>query len=247
MDKQQTLKIKDTIAVVTGANRGIGLAFVKELLDRGARKVYAAGRDVKALDAIVALDRARVVPLQIDLLDQKQIREAAAKAGAIDLLINNAGVAAFGSILSGSPELVERDMQTNYFGTLNVIRAFAPQIEKSGGGAVVNLLSVVSLANMPALGGYSASKAASWSMTQAVRAELAKKNISVHAVFPGPVDTDMAKGIDLPKTSPQDVAHAVLDGVESGQEDITPDSMSRDVHGAWLKDPKGVERQFGAM
>ena len=113
MDKQQTLKIKDAVAVVTGANRGIGLAFVKELLDRGARKVYAAGRDVKALDAIGALDRARVVPLQLDLLDRKQIREAAAKAGAIDLLINNAGVAAFGSILRGSPELVERDMQTN--------------------------------------------------------------------------------------------------------------------------------------
>jgi NAD(P)-dependent dehydrogenase (short-subunit alcohol dehydrogenase family) len=247
MNSQHTLKIKDAVAVVTGANRGIGLAFVKELLDRGARKVYAAGRDVKALDAIVALDRARVIPLQLDLLDQKQIREAAAKTGAIDLLINNAGVAAFGSILSGSPELVERDMQTNYFGTLNVIRAFAPQIEKSGGGAVVNLLSVVSLANMPAAGGYSASKAASWSMTQAVRPELAKKNIRVHAVFPGPVDTDMAKDLDLPKTSPKDVARAVLDGVESGQDDIAPDSMSRDVHGAWLKDPKGVERHFGAM
>jgi len=247
MNTQHTLRIKDAVAVVTGANRGIGLAFVKELLDRGARKVYAAGRDAKALDAIVALDRARVVPLQLDLLDQKQIREAAAKTGAIDLLINNAGVAAFGSILSGSPELVERDMQTNYFGTLNVIRAFAPQIEKSGGGAVVNLLSVVSLANMPALGGYSASKAASWSMTQAVRAELAKKNIKVHAVFPGPVDTDMAKDINLPKTSPKNVARAVLDGVESGQDDIAPDVMSRDVHGAWLKDPKGVERQFGAM
>jgi len=247
MNTQRTLKIKDAVAVVTGANRGIGLAFVRELLERGARKIYAAGRDPKGLDAIVALDRTRVVALRLDLLDQKQITEAAATTGAIDLLVNNAGVAAFGSILNGSPELVARDMQTNYFGTLNVIRAFAPQLEKSGGGAIVNLLSVVSLANMPALGGYSASKAASWSMTQAVRAELAKKNISVHAVFPGPVDTDMAKDIQLPKTSPRDVARAVLDGVESGQDDITPDSMSRDVHGAWLKDPKGVERQFGAM
>ncbi|HXF18574.1 MAG TPA: SDR family oxidoreductase [Burkholderiales bacterium] len=247
MNTQRTLKIKDAVAVVTGANRGIGLAFVRELLERGARKIYAAGRDPKGLDAIVALDRVRVVALRLDLLDQKQITEAAATTGAIDLLVNNAGVAAFGSILNGSPELVARDMQTNYFGTLNVIRAFAPQLEKSGGGAIVNLLSVVSLANMPALGGYSASKAASWSMTQAVRAELAKKNISVHAVFPGPVDTDMAKDIQLPKTSPRDVARAVLDGVESGQDDITPDSMSRDVHGAWLKDPKGVERQFGAM
>jgi NAD(P)-dependent dehydrogenase (short-subunit alcohol dehydrogenase family) len=247
MNPQQGRKIKDAVAVVTGANRGIGRAFVEELLERGARKVYAAGRDVAALDAIAALDRKRVVALKLDLLDPKQIREAAAKTGAIDLLINNAGVAALGSILRGSSELVERDMQTNYFGTLNVIRAFAPQIEQSGGGAIVNLLSVVSLANMPALGGYSASKAASWSMTQAIRAELTKKNISVHAVFPGPVDTDMAKDIDLPKTSAQDVARAVLDGVEAGLEDITPDAMSRDVHGAWLKDPKGVERQFGAM
>ena len=247
MSAQHYLKIKDAVAVVTGANRGIGLAFVRELLARGARKIYAAGRDPAGLDAIVALDPGRVAALRLDLLDQKQIREAAVTTGPIDLLINNAGVAALGSILNGSPELVERDMQTNYFGTLNVIRAFVPQIEKSGGGAIVNVLSVVSLANIPALGGYSASKAASWSMTQAVRAELAKKNIRVHAVFPGPVDTDMAKDIQLPKTSPRDVARAVLDGVESGHDDIAPDSMSRDVHGAWLKDPKGVERQFSAM
>src|SRR3954470_14042100 len=247
MNAQRIVKIKDAVVVVTGANRGIGLALVKELLERGARTVYAAGRDPAGLAAIVALDPARVVALRLDLLDQKQIREAAAKTGAIDLLLNNAGVAALGSILNGSPELVERDMQTNYFGTLNVIRAFVPQIEKSGGGAIVNVLSVVSLANIPALGGYSASKAASWSMTQAVRAELVKKNISVHAVFPGPVDTDMAKDMQLPKTSARDVARAVLDGVELGQDDITPDSMSRDVHGAWLKDPKGVERQFAAM
>lgn len=247
MTTQQSLKIKDAVAVVTGANRGIGRAFVRELLDRGARKVYAAGRDLAALDAIAAFDRSRVVALKLDLLDPKQIRAAAAQTGAIDLLINNAGVAAFGSILTGAPELVERDMQTNYFGTLNVIRAFVPQIEQSGRGAIVNLLSVVSLANMPVIGGYSASKAASWSMTQAVRAELAKKHISVHAVFPGPVDTDMAKEFDMPKTAPQEVARAVLDGVEAGLEDIAPDVMSRDVHGAWLKDPKGIERQFGAM
>lgn len=247
MNPQQGRTLKDAIAVVTGANRGIGRALVEALLERGARKIYAAGRDMAALDAIAALDRERVVALKLDLLDPSQIREAAARTGAIDLLVNNAGVAAFGSILNGSPELVERDMQTNYFGTLNVIRAFAPQIEQSGGGAIVNLLSVVALANMPVLGGYSASKAASWSMTQAIRAELGKRNISVHAVFPGPVDTDMAKDFDLPKTSPQHVARAVLDGVEAGLEDITPDPMSRDVHGAWLKDPKGVERQFGAM
>ena len=241
------LKIRDSIAVVTGANRGIGLAFVRELLDRGVGRVYAAGRETAALDAVMALDRIRVVPLQLDLLDPKQIVEAASRTGAVSLLINNAGVAAFGSILNGSPELVERDMRTNYFGTLNVIRAFSPKIEEAGGGAIVNLLSVVSLANMPALGGYSASKAASWSMTQAVRAELAKKNIRVHAVFPGPVDTDMTKGIDLPKTAPKDIVRAVLDGVEAGQDDITPDSMSREVHGAWLKNPKGIEQQFGAM
>jgi NAD(P)-dependent dehydrogenase (short-subunit alcohol dehydrogenase family) len=247
MSQQMAFTIKNSVALVTGANRGIGQAFVVALLARGAKRVYAGARDLKSLDAVVALDPSRVTPIRVDILDAAQVRQLATTVRDVNLLINNAGVAAFGSLLNGSPELVERDMKTNYFGTLEVVRTLAPVIEKTGGGAIVNILSIVALANMPALGGYSASKAASLSMTQAARAELSKKGIRVHAVYPGPVDTDMAKGIDLPKTSPADVVRAVLDGVEAGQDDIFPDPMSVNIGALWANDPKALISQFGAM
>jgi short-subunit dehydrogenase len=126
-------------------------------------------------------------------------------------------------------------------------RAFAPLIEGNGGGAVVNVLTVVALASMPGLGVYNASKAAAWSMTQSLRADLAKRKVQVYAVFPGPVDTDMARGIEMAKTSPADVARAVLDGVQAGTEDIFPDPMSQQVYAAWKADHKAVERQFASM
>lgn len=241
------MDIKRTIAVVTGSNRGIGRALVAALLERGVARVYATARRLTDLEPVVALDPRRVRALQLDVTNAGEIAVAAAAAQDVNLLFNNAGVLDFGGLLDVPAEALRRNMDTNYYGTLHATRAFVPAIERNGGGAVVNVLTVVALASMPGLGAYNASKAASWSMTQSLRADLSKRKIQVVGVFPGPVDTDMARGFDMPKTSPAEVARAVLDGLETGAEDIFPDPMSKQVYAAWTADHKAVERQFAAM
>jgi NAD(P)-dependent dehydrogenase (short-subunit alcohol dehydrogenase family) len=236
------MKIADTVALVTGANRGLGRALVADLLVRGARRVYAAARDPRAI-----LEDRRVVPLQLDTTDPAQVQAAAAAAPDVRLLVNNAGVLASTSVLDSARESLQRDLDVNYHGTLNVVRAFLPTLSApaaSGDAAIVNVLSVVSMASMLGLGGYSASKAAAWSLTQALRAELRARGVRVHAAFPGPIDTDMTHGMELVKTSPADVARAILDGVEAGHDDIAPDPMSADVLATFLRDPRELERQF---
>jgi NAD(P)-dependent dehydrogenase (short-subunit alcohol dehydrogenase family) len=239
--------MENTVALVTGANRGIGHAFVELLLKRGARRIYATARNLASLESVIMLDRARIIPLQVDITNQHDVQAAAAEAADVNLLINNAGSLVFGSLLSSDIRSLQQDLDTNYLGTLTMIRRFAPIIESNGGGSIVNILSLIALASMPAIGGYSASKAAAYSMTQAVRAELAHKGIRVYAVFPGAVDTDMIRSINMPKTSPQDVAHAVLEALAAQEEDIFPDPMSQSGHMTWLQDPKALERQFGSM
>lgn len=241
------MKIQNAVALVTGANRGIGRSIVEELLRQGARRVYATARRTEALEPVLALDRDRVRALVLDVTDPVTVDAAAAAATDVNLLVNNAGVADFGGVLDLPLDRARRDMEVNYFGLLGVTRAFAPLIEANGGGAVINLLSAVSLASMPGLGGYSASKAAAWSLTQALRGDLGKRGITVHGVFPGPVDTDMAKGFLMEKTAPLEVARVVLTSVEAGIEDIFPDPMSQGVYAAWSSDHKAVERQFASM
>jgi NAD(P)-dependent dehydrogenase (short-subunit alcohol dehydrogenase family) len=238
------MKTQDTIALVTGANRGIGRAFVEAYLAHGAKKVYAAARKRTDLDAIVALDPKRVVPIVLDVSKPAEVAAAAATAKDVNVLINNAGVLSFGNVLEASEETLPRDLDINYFGTIRVTRAFAPMIEKNGGGVVANLLSVVSLASMPGVAGYNASKAALWSATQSMRADLAKRDIRVVGVFPGPIDTDMAKDFPMAKTPAIDVANDVLNGIANGAEDIFPDPMAKQVYAAWSKDHKAVEKQF---
>ena len=236
------MKIADTVALVTGANRGLGRALVAELLARGARRVYAAARDPRAIPE----DR-RVVPLRLDTTDAAQVAAAAAAAPDVRLLVNNAGALASTAVLSSSRESLQHDLDVNYHGTLNVVRALLPALSaqpSSGDAAIVNVLSVVSMASMLGLGGYSASKAAAWSLTQALRAELRAKGVRVHAAFPGPIDTDMTRGMELVKTSPADVARAILDGVEAGHDDIAPDPMSADVLATFQRDPRELERRF---
>ena len=233
------MQIAGQTVVVTGANRGLGRSLVEALLDRGASKVYAAARNPAAV-----LDDPRVVALALDLLDRETIAAAARHAGDATVLINNASTAAFAAPLDADPATVRNEMQVNYGGTFDVIRAFVPVLERNGGGAIVNLLSLLSLASAPPMAGYSASKAAAHSLTQALRPVLAAKNISVHGVYPAGIDTDMLAGIEAPKTAPRQVAEGVLDGLAAGVEDIFPDPNATAMAATWRSDPKAFERAF---
>jgi len=240
------MKIKDSVAVVTGANRGLGRAFLEELLARGAKRIYAGARDPSKLRDLVASSGGRVVTLRIDLGDPGSIAAAARTAKDATLLINNAGALEFGSQLSADLAGIQRDFDTNYFGTLQVTRAFVPALEANGNSAIVNVLAIVSLVSIPSLGGYSASKAAAHSLTLGLRGELSKRGISVHGAYPGPMNTDMTRRIDRPKAPPGEVASAILAGVEAGEISIFPEPMSRQVYDNWRQSHAEVEAQFGA-
>jgi NAD(P)-dependent dehydrogenase (short-subunit alcohol dehydrogenase family) len=241
-------RIEGKSVLVTGANRGIGRAFVEELLAAGAAKVYATARKIETLADLVDKGEGRVVPIALDVTKADQIEAAAAIHTDVALLINNAGIAAFEGIIDASTAEPARDeMETNYFGTFNMIRSFSTVLGRNGGGAIVNLSSIAAHVNFPVLGSYSASKAAVHSLTQGVRAELAAQGTLVVGVYPGPVDTDMAASFPMDKTPPNAVARAVLDGVEAGVEDIYPDPVSTQMHTGLLGDPKAVEKQAGEM
>ena len=241
------MELTNTVALVTGANRGIGRALTLALIEAGAAKVYAGARDPRLLEPLLPHGSGRIVPLQLDVTKPEQVARAAERAGDTKLLFNNAGVLSSGSFLQSSREQLEADLAINYFGTLEVTRAFVPVLERASGGAIVNVLTVVSLAAMPALGGYAASKAATWSMTQAFRGELAPRGIPVFAVFPGPIDTDMSRDIPLDKTSPEATARAIVAGVARDQLDIFPDPMSQAVGQTWATDPNELGRQFASF
>lgn len=238
------MKLEDKTIFVSGSNRGIGRSIVEELLKMKVSKIYAAARNIKDL---TDFGDARVVPVKLDITDLDLVKKAAEQAQDIDVLINNAGVATFASVVSGDPDSLRHDMDVNYFGTLSMVRSFVPVLEKRGCGAIANVISIVGLASMAGIGGYSASKAALFSATQAMRSELKGKNISVHGIFPGPIDTDMSRDFDAPKTSPQAAAENIIQGIDAGVEDIFPDHMSSQMGKLWAKDPKGLEREFASM
>jgi len=246
------MKIENTIALVTGANRGIGRALVTSLVNKGARKVYAGVRDIDTLlnkdpDYLESF-KGKVELVSLDITKKNQVDLAVEKAHDTNLLINNAGVANYsGFIAADDLSSARQEMEVNYFATLAMIRAFAPLLKKNGGGAIVNILSVASLVNFPFLGTYSASKAALFSLTQGVRAELSAQGTQVIGVFPGPIDTDMAKGIEIDKASPDEIALGTLNAVENGQEDVFIDQMAVQFHKDYLSDAKSVERQIGEM
>ncbi|WP_205633611.1 SDR family oxidoreductase [Labilithrix luteola] len=244
------MNIRDNVILVTGANRGLGRALVLASLEAGAKRIYAGARDPKQLEALVATAPDRIVPLALDVTDTTTLEAAAARATDVTMVFNNAGVLASFDALTSTTEEIARDLAINFYGLVNTTKAFLPALERAGangGAAFVNVLSVASLGNVPGLGGYSASKAAAFSVTQGFRARLAGKGIRVFGVFPGPIDTDMVREIEMAKTSPADVANAILDGVQQGIEDISPDPVSRDVVALWKRDPKAVERQMATM
>ncbi|MCU0687475.1 MAG: SDR family NAD(P)-dependent oxidoreductase [Polyangiaceae bacterium] len=233
------MKMQNATALVTGAGRGLGRALVQASVEAGARRVYATGRDLRRLEALAAEWPEVVVPLALDITDARSVAEAAARVGELSVLFNNAGVIAAGGVLASSPDAVVREFETNVFGTLAVTRAFLPALERAapaGGAAIVNVLSVASLANVPLFGVYAAAKAASLSLTQALRVALADKGVRVHAV-----------AYDMPKTSPELVAQAIVAGVEADEEDICPDPTSQQLYTQWQSDPRAVARALGAM
>src|SRR3954469_10766715 len=236
-------------ALVTGANRGIGEALVDALVAAGATKVYAAARSMSALAPLVARHGARVVPLQLDITNAAQIAAAAATASDLNLLVNNAGIVGYFGGDFTDPKWIEggrREMEVNYLGTYAVTQAFAPVLARNGGGAVANLNSVVSFASVPLLAAYSASKAATHSLTQTTRAMLREQGTQVFGVYPGPIDTRMVEGLPLEKTSAADAARAIVAGIIAGTEEIFPDAVSQGAGPAFLADPKGLERQVAA-
>ncbi len=241
------MKINDAVVLVTGANRGLGRALVERALEAGARRVYAGARNPAQLESLVATAPSRVVPLAIDITDARSLAAAAARATDVTILFNNAGVLASLDVLGSSSEAILQDFATNAFGMLAATKAFLPALERAAAAgderaAIVNVLSVVSLGNMPGLGAYSASKAAAYSFTQALRADLAKKRIRVHGVLAGAIDTDMVRAMQMAKTSPEAVAAGIFEGVEAGVDDIAPDPMSRDLVAMYQRNPKDLER-----
>ncbi|RST48683.1 SDR family oxidoreductase [Variovorax sp. MHTC-1] len=218
------MKLDNAIVFITGANRGIGLAFAREALARGARKVYAGARN----PASVKL--AGVEPIQLDVTNPAEVDAAAARCGDVTLLINNAGIANFGGFLAdGSEESARAQLETNFFGPLRLSKAFAPVLAANGGGAILNVLSIASWINRPALGTYGASKSAAWGLTNSLRHELRAQKTQVIGMHVAFVDTDMTTAIDMPKSSPDVVVRHVLDAVEAGAEEVLADERTRAV------------------
>jgi NAD(P)-dependent dehydrogenase (short-subunit alcohol dehydrogenase family) len=217
------MNTENVTALVTGANRGLGRRFAEELVARGA-KVYAAARRPESIDL------PGIVPLQLDITDPESVRRAAEQAGDVNLVVNNAGVSTRATLIDGPIEDIRLEMETHYFGTLNVIRAFAPIIERNDGGAILSVLSVLSWAHPESSGAYAAAKAAAWAMTDAVREQLAPKGIHVTALHVGYMDTDMVSYIPADqKIDPGVVARQALDGVFAGKTEVLADDLSRAV------------------
>ena len=214
------MQITGSIALITGAGRGLGRHFAQALLDRGAAKVYATARRPGTIDI------AGVTPLALDVTDPDSVRAAAAAAPDVDLLVNNAGLAAYTNLVTGDLDAIRREMETNFFGPLHVVRAFAPVLAGNGGGAVLNVLSVLSWISYQGSAGYAAAKAAAWSMTNGVRLELSAQRTQVAGLVMASTDTDMMAGFDVPKNDPADVVRAALDGIEAGEIEIIADADS---------------------
>ena len=218
------MKIENSVALVTGANRGLGLMFVNELLARGARKVYAAARDIHSIKI------PGVVAVQLDVTNDADITAAAAQCKDVTLLINNAGIAQFAGFLTpDSVQLARAALETNYFGPLRLSQAFAPILATNGGGAILNVLSVASWINGAVLGVYAASKSAAWSLTNGLRNELRAQGTQVMALHVGFMDTDMTKGMDVPKVDPKEVVRKALDGLQADAAEVLADAITQRV------------------
>jgi NAD(P)-dependent dehydrogenase (short-subunit alcohol dehydrogenase family) len=228
------MNIRNAVFLVTGANRGLGKSLVQQLLAAGAKKVYAAARD----PASITLPGAEAV--QLDVTNADDVARAAAQLKDVSVVINNAGITRGSPLLAaGSAAAARAEMETNFFGPLALSQAFAPVLKANGGGAIVNVLSVLSWVNIPSAATYSASKSAAWSLTNGLRGELRAQGTQVVGVHVGYMDTDMTKGLDTAKANPDDVAQQVVDALASGAEEVLADDLSRNVRQG-LAAPRGV-------
>jgi len=234
-----TTSIQGKTVMITGANRGLGQALVDEALQRGAKRVYATSRQP------FAHPDDRVTPVSMDVTDWAQIQQGVESVASLDILINNAGVSRPDDL--GSRAAFEQHFDVNVYGPLMVTQALLPSLTQSR-GRIVNVVSIGAFAAVPVLPAYSASKAAAFSVTQSLRALLAGQGVSVHAVLPGPIDTDMIRDLPIPKASPESVAQAIFDGVENGDEEIFPDPLSQMQAESWRESAaKELERQNAAL
>lgn len=243
------MQIENAVALVTGANGGIGAELVTALRQAGVDRIYACARRLESLSELVAADPNRIVPIALDITDRSSIQAAAIQCQNVNLLINNAGVLLSyqGCIAAPSLDNARTEMEINYFGTLEMCRAFAPILKANKGGAIINILSILARAPIPITGSYSASKAAELSMTQTIRAELAVQGTQVIAVMPGTVDTEMSKDNPPPKVSPADVAQAALQAAIDGIEEVYPGEQATQMVAQLVSDPKALEKQLAQM
>jgi NAD(P)-dependent dehydrogenase (short-subunit alcohol dehydrogenase family) len=226
------VRISGSTALVTGANRGLGQVMARVLADRGARRVYAGARDPRPAT------EPGVIPVRLDVTNPAQVAAAAERCADVTLLVNNAGVLADSPLLA-APDLnaARTEMEVNYFGTLAMCRAFTPVLSRNGGGAIVNVLSIASWLTNPAMGSYSASKAAAWAMTNGIRSELDGQGIAVVALHCGYIDTDMARHVSAPKNTPEAIAAQALDAVEADWTEVLADDRTRQAKEALSRTP----------
>ncbi|WP_395406933.1 SDR family oxidoreductase [Pseudoduganella sp. UC29_106] len=234
------MKIKDSVVLVTGANRGLGLALAKAALAAGAKKVYGAARDASAVTL------PGVTPVQLDVTNPASVAALARDLGDVSILVNNAGIATGSPVVGeGSIDKLRAEFETNVVGPMALSNAFAPILKQNGGGAIINILSALSWISLPSTGTYSTSKAAAWAVTNGLRGELAAQNTRVVGAHMGYMDTDMTAGIDAPKARPEDVARIIFEGLEAGEDEVLADDIARQVRmglraerGAYLGAPR---------
>jgi len=236
------------IALVTGANRGIGEGFVQTLLKVGARKIYAAARDIESLAAVVALNPEIVQAVELDVTKPDQIQALAEKTQQLDILVNNAGIidSALSSALDAA-EFARREMEVNLFGPMQLTNLLIPKLKQSSEGAIVNISSIAAMSNFPSIGTYSISKAAMHSYSEGLRADLVAENIAVVCVYPGPTDTRMAEGMDMDKPTPKSVSEKAFLALSQGQLEVFPDDFAKQMYDTFLDHPQKLADAFTSM